>query len=46
MTSVGFCTFCMMFAIVNVFHVHVAHNSVILFFHSLKDSAISLIAFG
>jgi hypothetical protein len=36
----------MMFAIVNVFHVHVAQRSVILLFHSEKLSAICLIAFG
>jgi hypothetical protein len=36
----------MMFAIVNVFPVHVAQRRVILFFHSLKLLAISLIALG
>ncbi|MEI8253599.1 MAG: hypothetical protein WCG25_07850 [bacterium] len=45
-TSVGFCMCCIIFAIVKVLPVQVAHSKVIFDFPDSKISLISLIAFG
>jgi hypothetical protein len=45
-TSVGFCICCIIFAIVKVLPVQVAHSKVIFDFQDSKISFISLIAFG